>query len=978
MGIRNKRTFSCFPLPRAALMLIFLGCLGPGSVAGIKEIGLPFISNFPKTQYKASTQNWSVTQCTKGFMYFGNNDGLLEFDGNNWQLYPLPNFSILRSVHAVGDTIYAGAFEEIGYFARSSMGLLEYQSLTHLIPQTFRVFDEVWKIHQTDQGIVFQSFRYAFIYDGQRIRIVEPLSDFSLSYTVNGNLYIVDREYGLMTLNGQILEGLSNDPVFSRNEVRCILSYNDGSVIIGTNNEGLFLFDGRELKPWNLPLNQWLKSANLFSGIRLKNGYYIFGTVRNGIFITDPEGAVMHHINRFKGLQNNTVLTLYEDKRNNLWLGLDNGIDYIELNSPISILDYNFGLESTYASILFDGKIYAGTNQGLYVMELDKLGARDMPDRFFELIPGTEGQVWNLQDIHGNLFCGHNFGGFLVEGKTARKISEHNGYWFFLPYNQNADTLIAGTYSGLSWFRKTGRRWEYMGDIRGFNESSRYMIQDEEGYIWISHGYRGLFRVSLSRDLQRVESVRLFGAAENLPPELPYNIHLLNNEMVVTTREGVFRFDRTRNVFEIHPEYEDILRNKPFLDKLHMDHEGNLWYFTNTYMGVYRLLENGTYSEINSPFQRINPMLLPAFENILTLENKHVFIGSQNGLIHYDGSAIRGLQQAEPAFIREVIFQGRERQTLFYNPGMKSETNRSSYPDIEYASNSVIFRYASPTFEEPARFSYRLVGFEESWSPWETVNFKEYTNLREGSYVFQVRALNAYHAESHVTEYAFSVQPPLHRSRFAYIVYSMLLTMAIAGNVVYWRKRMKRIRQRDRHRHQLKLEQQEQAFREENLRNEKEIIHLRNESLKIAMGHKTKELANTTMNLIQKNKMLTAIRNQLAELAGISENDQKKYEVQQLIKKINKDLRNEKHSEVFNTYFDEVHQDFINRMREKFPDLSPKELRLCAYLRMNLSTKEIAPLMNISIRGVEISRYRLRKKMKLGRNEHLLDFILNF
>ena len=965
-------------LQRLLLFMLLAMTCSQQAGAGVKAVGLPFISNIPKTQYNASTQNWSITQSSSGFMYFGNNDGLLEFDGNNWQLYPIPNFSIPRSVFAVGDTIYTGAFDEFGYFARNTGGNLVYHSLTHLIPQTYRVFDEVWKIFQTGSEIVFQSYRYLFIYDGLRVRIIEPPSDFSLSYQVNNSLLVVDRERGLMNLSGYMLESLVNDPVFRRNEVRCILPYNDHHIIIGTNNDGLFLFDGKNLRPWDLPLNKLLKSANLFSGIRLNNGYYVFGTVQNGVFIADPEGAIVQHINRVKGLQNNTVLSLFEDLRNNLWIGLDNGIDYIELNSPISIMDYNYGLESTYTSILYEGRLYAGTNQGLYVMDIERLGARDMPNKSFELIPGTEGQVWNLQVIRGSLFCSHNFGSFLVEGKTAKKISAHNGYWLFLPYNQSPDTLIAGTYSGLAWFRRAGGNWEYMGEIKGFNESSRDMIQDEDGQIWISHGYRGLFRVSLSPDLQRVESIKLFGPAENLPADLPYNIHLLDNEMVVTTREGVFRYNSSGSLFGLHPEFQEVFREKPFLDQLHMDQEGNIWYFTQSEMGVYRLQENGFFTDINTPFQRINPMLIPAFGHILTLDHRNVFIGTQNGLVHYDASVIKGIQQAESAFIREVVFQGKGRHIFWHNPGMQAGSGPADIPEIAYAQNSVSFRYASPAYAEPSRFSYRLAGFEDVWSPWETTNFKEYTNLREGKYVFQVKALNVYGSESQVAEFAFMVKPPLLRSTLAYFIYSFLLLLIIAGNVVYWRKRMKRIRQRDRYRHQLRLEQQELAFREESLRNEKEIIHLRNESLKSAMDHKTKELANTAMHLIQKNKTLTAIRNQLAGMGQKAGNDEQKYQVQQLIKKINRDLRNEKHREVFDTYFDEVHQDFLARMKESYPDLTPKELRLCAYLRMNLSTKEIAPLMNISVRGVEISRYRLRKKLHLERNEHLLDFILQF
>lgn len=956
----------------AFLAFVFVGCLCFKSNAGIKNVGLPFINNYPKTVYDASTQNWAITQNHKGFMYFGNNDGLLEFDGNNWQLYRIPNFSILRSIMAVGDTIYTGAFEELGYFVPDQTGMLQYHSLTHLVPQTYSVFDEIWRIFKTSQGIVFQSFRYVFLYNGERIQVIEPPSDFSLSYVANDAFYIVDREVGLMRLKDGSLERISNDPVFFNNEVRCILEYGADQVIIGTNNDGLFLFDGQTLRPWNNPLNRFLQQHTLFAGLRLSNGHYVFGTVQNGIYIVNQDGEVVQHINRFKGLQNNTILSLFEDRRNNLWLGLDNGIDYIELSSPLSILDYNYSLESTYSSIVFEGRLYVGTNQGLYVMDMEALSAPDTPSKSFELIPGTEGQVWNLQEINGDLFCGHNFGCFLIEGFTATKLSDHTGFWYFIPYGDQKDTILAGTYTGLSWLRKSGGQWTFMGELKGFSESSRFMVQEDDGSIWISHGYRGLFRVMPGKNLQSVESVKLFGPADGLPGELPYNIQWIDRELVVTTRNGIYGFDPEEQRFVPHAKYDRIFGDYGFIDKIHKDRDGNLWYFTTTSMGVFRLLEDGSYKEIHSPFYRINSMLLPSFENILTHDKQNVFIGSQNGLIHYDASIIRDVYQAEPVYIREVSFQGKGGQTTLLNPSNDQSTV------VPFASNSVVFRYATPAFEEPGHFSYRLSGFETDWSPWETIKFKEYTNLREGDYIFELKAMNAYREESPSVEFHFTVQPPLLRSTVAYLVYGAVIFLLIAANVIYWRRRLARTRFREKFKHQLKLEQQEIAYREESLRTEKEIIKLRNESLQSAMGHKTRELANSTMHLMQKNKVLTSIRSQLVDLVRSGGDEEQRFQINNLIKKINKDLRNEKYREVFNAYFDEIHQDFIKRLKEKHPDLSPKELRLCAYLRMNLSTKEIAPLMNISIRGVEISRYRLRKKLDLDRDTNLIDFILDF
>ncbi|RYY44098.1 MAG: transcriptional regulator, partial [Chitinophagaceae bacterium] len=84
----------------------------------------------------------------------------------------------------------------------------------------------------------------------------------------------------------------------------------------------------------------------------------------------------------------------------------------------------------------------------------------------------------------------------------------------------------------------------------------------------------------------------------------------------------------------------------------------------------------------------------------------------------------------------------------------------------------------------------------------------------------------------------------------------------------------------------------------------------------------------------------------------------------------------DKEWESFTRHFDKVHSDFIIGLKDKHPTVTGNEVKLCAYLRMNLSTKEIAQLMNISVRGVEISRYRLRKKLLIPSEMNLFDYLI--
>jgi ligand-binding sensor domain-containing protein/DNA-binding CsgD family transcriptional regulator len=965
---------------KKALLCMFLILYCHFGFSQIKDFGIPSIVNYPRGIYNASTQNWSVTQSDKSFIYVGNNDGVLEFDGTHWTTFPMPNQSVVRSVKAIGDTIYTGAFEEIGFLAPDETGRLRHHSLNHLIHRDYKGFDEIWNIYEHQGKIIFQSFNYIFIYSGQTMEVLEPLSSFSMLHLANGKFFVVDTETGLMEMKNNSLSLVSAHPVFFRNEIRCILPLGHERFLVGTSNEGLFVLENQRLRPWDVEVNDYLREHNLFSAIKLADGNFAFGSVRNGVFISNPEGKVLQHFNRYKGLQNNTILSLFQDSRRNLWLGLDNGIDYVEISSPITFLNYNYNIESAYASIVHNGIMYVGTNQGLYAARFSEISGAGNLDEKFRLIKGTEGQVWSLEVIDNTLFCGHNFGSFQIDGFTARQISDIRGFWSFLKLPGFDNMIIAGTYTGLVRLVNVNGRWSFLDEVDGFRESSRSMFLDEYQNLWVSHGYRGLYKLRMNNTFDTVTHAQLFKGRAGLPDELPYNIQIINQQMFITTQDGLFKHDAANGVFFQPDEINRMFEGKGFINKIHQDRTGNLWYFTNNYIGVMRWLEDGTYRDITAPFTRVNENLLPAFENLFIFDTENVFIGSQIGLIHYDPTLIKDYSLTESVYFKEVSFYG-AKETLTYHSLNDSNANEKEPIQIPFALNSVTFRFTIPEFENPGRirFSFRLQGFDDGWSLWDGINFKEYTNLREGNYTFEVKAVNAFGMESPVSAVSFTVEPPFYRSTIAYVFYGLILLLIIAGNFYYVRRRILKIRQREKIRHEKRLERRELMFKEKTALSEKEIMHLRNESLQNEMKHKNQELANTTLHLIHKNRTLTAIRNDLSKLLKATPSEKPETQVvNNLIKKINKDLRNEKNWELFNSYFDEVHQDFIHRIKEKHENLTPKELRLCAYLRMNISTKEIAPLMNISIRGVEISRYRLRTKLNLDRNTNLTEYIMSF
>ena len=166
------------------------------------------------------------------------------------------------------------------------------------------------------------------------------------------------------------------------------------------------------------------------------------------------------------------------------------------------------------------------------------------------------------------------------------------------------------------------------------------------------------------------------------------------------------------------------------------------------------------------------------------------------------------------------------------------------------------------------------------------------------------------------------------------------------------------------------MERKQRDFALSQLENEKVIMRLKNEKLQGEIFSKTRELSVSTMNIINKNELLRTIKDELTLVKDETN-------IKPVIKIINKNIANTSDWELFQEAFNNADSDFLKKVKTLHTSLSPNDLRLCAYLRLNLSSKEIAPLLNISVRSVEIKRYRLRKKMDLPHEDSLVAYILN-
>ncbi len=951
----------------------------------IKNIGLPFINNYSREDYSAGTQNWAITQDNDGIMYFANNDGMLEFDGIKWVVHPLPNRSVVRCVAYLDSKIFAGGYDEFGYFEADATGNLVYHSVSEQIVEKNKSFGEIWRIYKTRYGIVFQGFTNISILKFGKLEVIQPASQFGFSYFVNNSIFVIDRENGLYILKDkELIPYYINTTFFKKNEITFLISRGTNQYLLGTTNNGVFVLNGDKLTEWTAEINNILKRDQIYSAIELPNEMLGIGSIQNGLYIINMKSEIVQHINRYKGLQNNTVLSLFYDRDKNLWLGLDNGIDMLELSLPLTTINYCYNIETSYSSIVHDGILFIGTNQGLFARKLCEVDNNYSIDSGFELVEGTMGQVWTLKVFDNTLFCGHNLGTFIIKDRKAYHLSDIQGGWDYAKPKGKKDYLIGGTYNGLILFRKVPGSplgWKFDRQIARFKESCKEIVIDTDGAIWISHGYKGVYRIILSENMSQVINATLYNTASGLPP-IPYSVTKIMDKTVIVTSSAFYTYNKSTNTFRKFEKLNKIFSGMSGLTKVIEDYLGDLWFFTGNGMGVFRLQEDGTYSRIVLPFLRINNQYISSsFENVYVLGKNIVFIGSQRGMIHYDPMMIKDFRHLYKAYIGQVIIKGRGNDSIINNRGNIEPDGKSgkTIPEIPYRYNSISLSYLSPFYEAPAQISYsfRLIGFDDEWSEWTKRTVKEYTNLKKGNYTFEVKARNIYNNISDIACYTFEIEAPFYSTRVAYAFYiSLIITIGLL-NFLYFKRRIEKARQYEKLKHKKELFAREKQFKEEVELSEQKIEELKHENLLTKMRHKNMELANSTMHLIQKNKFLTDLKGELLSMYSKASNQRVMYDIKTIVHKIDHDIRNEKHWQVFDKYFDEVHQDFINKLRKLHPVLTPKDLRMCSYLKMNLTTKEIASLMNISIRGVEISRYRLRRKMRLGRNVNLTEYIIN-
>lgn len=794
------------------LWFIFFGLTSPLLFAQntdvfIKQKGTPYIRNYTAKEYKADMTNHAVVQDNRGVMYFGNNSGVLEYDGSSWRLIKLSNGSRVYSLafDKTHNRVYVGGVGDFGYLTPNTQGKTVYVSLLSKVPKGQQDFKNVWNTIVTlKHQIIFQTHKKVYIFQKNNLQILKPLKKdniFHMAFYINKLVYVREQGVGLQKLTTKNqLKLVSNGKFFVKKSIYSILPYDSKNLLIITRSKGLLLYDGQNITPWQNTVNKHLLKYRAYYCKSLSNKYIILGTLNNGIFILDKQGNIIQHIDNSKGLISSSIYNAFIDKENKIWLATTNGIGYLMIHSPFTIYNHCLGLKSSLsASITLSNSIFAGTMQnGLFVQ-------RDNATHNFSKIV----QLNNILAIYKeskNLLVGHNEGIWVYNWpkKEGEWILKRRLIWKFIKPLNHKHSLLVGTRKGLIKLVKAKQKWKFT-PVRNSVKSIPYLAEYKANHFLASDDNGMLSKITLNTNLDSVTHQKTYGQAEGLPHDQGNRVFQTKDEIIVGTFQGIYRYNVQQDRFEKHPDFIQPIGNQ-FVRYAKNDKKGNLWLWAGQPNDLDLLFVKKTaphqYQVIRTPFQKLKNTFMEFGTHINPIDDKNVLFGAPEGAVHYDPSIRINYDRPYPCLIRKVetIREGKADSLIFWGNFVDTlgqviaQQPLLAKPTLPYANNHLRFRFAATYYEdsEQLKYSYRLRGFESSWSNWTLQTQKEYTNLPEGQYIFEVKARNIYDKESLMATYSFRVLPPWYRTFWAYSGYIVTGLLLIWGVVKLNTRRLQR------------------------------------------------------------------------------------------------------------------------------------------------------------------------------------------
>ena len=769
-------------------ILLCLTC----SLAQEFQWGNYIIQQYTPDDYGAGIQNWAVEQNSNGILYFGNREGLVEFDGEKWRKIEVSNKTVVRSLALdKNDRLYIGASNEFGYLDTDSLGCSVYKSLKELLPDSLQEFKDVWNIMILNEKVYFQTRGGFYVYDNDSIEVIKPKAGIiQRAYEAHGEIYLF-----IVDNNGDkdglyILDRSTNSLIYTDyrkdNRLSGVIELDDGNVLFVTNRINFLHYDvqSQTLSDHSeayRELDSIVDNELPYAISKLSNGEWCIGTLKNGIYFFNPNTKEVRHVGPENGLLGLTVYKVFEDQLGNIWAAGEEGINYIQKSEPLRNLNALHGVEGTpLSSMLFQDRLYLGTSIGAFEVSKSGLAKKLLP---------MQDQTWQIFSHNEDLYT------VITSGIVSINGEKHEGVFFSEPWMvapfPNDDQFVMGNYdNGISILETTGNGITLKHKVEGFDKNSRKVAVDFQNIVWVSDRGLGVWKLELNEERDSVSNMEFFGEDNGLPSDGQNYVHSyrLDNKPValIGSREGFYCYSYSAQKLEPLKDLNKLLLSPGNIaNGFDFDESGNICFVNNE---KFMVIENSWSEPV---IDSVSLMLLEglALDEINSIGDGQFAIATEKGTYIYDvdRSVLKKPETNFQSQIRTVRNNGK----LHFGGNSTAELG---VPSFEFSNNNFVFEYASNFSVEPERTNYfvKLEGFEESWSSATKEVFKEYTNLSEGSYTFKVKAINYLGQESETGIYVFEVLPPWYRTTLAYAGFSLLGILMFVGAVrIYSRKLQK-------------------------------------------------------------------------------------------------------------------------------------------------------------------------------------------
>lgn len=963
----------------------------------------------------SSNTIYSIVEDQDGFMWFGSRDGLHRYDGyefktfksdpedslslpsNNIQsLFLDPNGDIWIGLKVGGLCIFGRQSQKLRPTPFNGIGFPNWREVS--VQAIFQDSRGDYWIGTAGQGVVhidsgFQGYTNYSLLERGNPKNISSYFCFSFAEDDAGNIWMgtegnripyYDRKSGAIRELPQT-EGMNLNYSFSKS-----LLFADGKLWIGTQGDGLYIYDTHKKELTRKVLdNKLIKDIESSS-----SGTILISTDGEGLFLTEDEGKTFQNIQfsptLVNSLNTNALYDIFIDSNNNIWIGSFNGGVNVHKANKVNFLTYLQSGALTDApghqSVLAfcedaRGNIWIGKDGGGLV-RFNPKGQFQTTYHYSQQDPNSISSnvvTCLYEDSKGNLWAG-TFANGLNRFDRKKNAFEHYKYDPSDPFSLSNDNVWAieegkdgnlwiGTLGGgLEKFDVATGRFHHFQPVPGDPSSLsglnvQVLLLDKGGNLWIGTEYGGLNKL-ISEEKGFLSWQKDEKDSTSLRVNSILCIHQSRNGRIWVGTEGggLHLLMEDERSFRNYSVKDGLPSN--VVNAIEEDEKGMLWLSTN--MGISAF---NPYTKKFTNYDKNDGLQSNQF-------NRSASLTSRSGEMYFGG--IHGVNAFHP---REVTVNSNLPRVVFTDFKLFNQSvpvgrhgRRSILPKplneeptitLRYSDNVFTLEFAAIEFTNPYKnkYAYQLEGFEENWNYVDATHRRAtYTNLDAGEYTFKVKASNnsgLWNDSPKIVHIV--VTPPFWETWWFRLLLALL---AIALVILY--VRIKDARRKREHQKQM-------------MQAEQEILKLKNEKLGRKIKEKNAQLAAALLQTAHKNNSLSGLKKELAELSQVQNGGtERKRELRHLIRKIDSEIDSEDYWEQFQLNFDQVHQEFSARLHEQHPQLSLNDIRLCCLIKINMTNREIASIQNISVGAVEKSKYRLKKKLALEKEEDLNNYILGF